>query len=127
MRTQIGVAVLVSLALAGCSAPAPIPTHVQMPPETAEASVTPTASPAAPAKPQDGGSQDGATGEASAMDDGSFRYVIAEGDAFAQIIIRFGVPASSVRHESGERVSENLPIYPGEVLIVSAGERGSQP
>lgn len=120
VRTQIGFAVIVSLALAGCSAPNPGPTPAPSPPETAEATVMPTASPTAPAKPQDGGSQNGATGEATVADDGSFRYVIAEGDAFAQIVIRFGVPASSIRHESGERVSENLPIYPGDVLIIGA-------
>lgn len=109
------------VALAGCATPAPLPTAVQTPPATTEATATPTPSPTAPTEPQDAGKRDGAAGEAEIMGDGSFRYVIVEGDSLAQVAARFGVSPSWIRQESGGRVSENLPIYPGEVLIIRAG------
>ncbi|NYF11352.1 hypothetical protein HDC94_002508 [Leifsonia sp. AK011] len=69
--------------------------------------------------PRDFGPRSGAQGEATALEDGTFQYVVAEGDASVEIQNRFGlISLGQIRNSDGLGVGDNIPIVTGEVLRI---------
>ena len=69
--------------------------------------------------PRDFGPRAGARGEVTALEDGTFDYVVAGGDAPVDIQKRFGlISLGQIRNADGLGVGDNIPIIAGEVLRI---------
>lgn len=73
----------------------------------------------APTQISDGGARDGASGVASIGENGTFIYIVAEGDVPIEIAARFGLESlGQIENAEGLRVGDNIPIITGETLVI---------